>query len=213
MTDTYYHNEDVPPSDADTQVELYQQAREVVADSLPEARVMFAKIEDTLGGLFTEAEQSGNESAMNAINDTWERVQGMSAIVVRQGAALSGANTAIDAVSGQRDAIAKELKDLLNAIDSADVDHPRLVELHQTIQEFEMEYVETFAYDIMNETMLNRIDDVLGTVLPEGATSRGRIMIADSIVDLMMGYRRPNDEQKALIIALAKSFDIPAGGA
>lgn len=213
MTETtHYHVEDVPPTDADTQVELYQQAREVVENGLQDGHRMFVQLEKTLSTLFTEAENVGDVHTMDLINNSWERVQRMAAIMGQQGAALTGANHAIDALTGQRDEIANELKELIKAIDNADVDHPQLEELHQTIQEWEMEYSETYAWDLVTEDITENVDSLLRDLMPEGGTYSATYMIADKIISALRGFGELTEDQKYFIVQLAQSFDVPRQG-
>jgi hypothetical protein len=211
-TDTYYHQEDIPPADADTQVELYEQAREMVDTGMQDGQRLFKSIEVSLHRLFVAAENANDSQAMELINQSYDRVQHMAAIMGQQGSALTGANKAIDALKEQRDGVTQELQDLLKAIDSADIDHPKLIELHETIQEWDMEYSETYAWDLVNEDITERIDSLLRDLMPHGGTHLSTFYIADKMLTALRGLSELDDDQKYFILELAKSFDVPRQG-
>ena len=208
MTQTHYDVEDMPRNDADTQVELYRQANEVVADGLKHAHDLFKKAEAYLHELFVEAENASNGHLMSRINDTYEAVQKMAALMGQQGAALNGANSAIDAITVQRDAVLGELDDLQSAIREYDFSHEGLVDFVDELREMEMDYYADSGYDIFNEDLNESVRQTIDKLFPDAEFTSANYMIAFELIMIIDGHKTPSEAQQAALLSLLKTLDI-----
>jgi hypothetical protein len=204
MTKTHYDVEDIPSADADTQLALYEQACDVV--EIGDGQRLFQALEATLREIFVEAENVGNGYLMNKINEAWEDVQRMAAIMGQQGAVLTGANNALGALKTQRDAILEELNGIIFALQEVDSDHPRLVEYTDMIRELEMDFYAESSHQIVLDDVAASISDHLMTILPADY-SRKPYMVASDMLALLQGEKHLNDEQRALLIQLCRSLE------
>ena len=208
MTQTHYDVEDMPRNDADTQVELYRQANEVVADGLKHAHDLFRKAESHLQEMFVEAENASNGDLMNRINGAYDAVQRMAALIGQQGAALNGANGAMDALLTQRDSVLHELDDLQNAIREYDFSHAGLVDFVDELREMEMDYYADSAYDIFNEDLNGSVRQTIDKLFPDAEFTSANYMIAFELIMIIDGHKTPSEAQQAALLSLLKTLDI-----
>lgn len=213
MTDkvkTHYEVEDLPPDNADTKVELYEQAAETVKDGAVVAEQIRSDAEAVLGSIFQAADQAGDTTLANRVNDVWEQVQTLTTVAVRQGAALSGANGAIGALKEQRDKVLGELKAIKEAIENFDTGHEALSEfveeLEQSWEESSTDWWYDEAFDDAHESVSDSIKYALNRYagLPDEQ--------AEKLVKLLV-YTPGNltDEQKDLLKQIGATLreDVP----
>lgn len=100
-----------------TQIESYEASREFVAEGLQNAQSLFHQAETQLRELFEAAENDGDKQKMEMVNQTYDAVQRMAALMGQQGTLLSGAHRVIDTLRMQRDDVLDELNEILAEID------------------------------------------------------------------------------------------------
>lgn len=203
---THYDMEDIPDNDVDTQIELYQQAQQVIADADPQA--MFAQVEHKLEKLFVDAENSGNQQAMQLINESYEHVQRMAAFMGQQGAVLRGADGAIDTLKKQRDEIMTELQDLLEALEAGDGQHDKLIEFAEMIAENEQDYYYSYGAELWDQDLQERVAAVITPWLD--GTDEKPWWVAHKLMHLLETEDAATPEQVAIFQQLFATFRKPS---
>lgn len=160
----HYAVEDLPPDDADTKIALFEQAAETVKGSTEAAEWLRKNAEVVLGHVFETADKAGDTSLAERVNDLWEQVQTVTALVPRQGAVIAGSKEAMTALKAQRDKVVEELKGIREALGEYDTEHPELVDYAETLQEMWQEYDWMWQDDYSYDAAFDNIrEDLLQT--------------------------------------------------
>lgn len=198
----HYNYEDIPPADGDTQIDMYQQARQLTLDAPIKANAAMDMIAAALEELYRAAESRADEPAMLAINDAWERTNSIVQHIVHGASALAGADIAIDTLRNQRESLAYELETLIDAINSLDASDPRLEDAFNTLREEAAEEADEWATDVLDNSMYETMRPIIREIDPQANIYKR----TEWLIQLFTGDRLMTDEQRHLVTALFQTM-------
>lgn len=182
----------------------------VVDGNVSITREQMEAIGDHLQTLWGKAHDLKDNDALDIITNVWDRAQ----LLVEQNASLafqvSGMGSiAVSALEGER-ATREALDSLEDAIDSVDIDHPRLQELAETIRMDEREYVEeNLAEWAYNDAMECAYDDTHSEFSSRIQALTGcDYRAAHAFLDVLYDNGAPSESQLQLLKALIADFDL-----
>jgi chromosome segregation ATPase len=203
-TNTHYDVEDTPP--IGSEIDLYQQARQAVVDAPAKAQGLIEQAGSILEEMYTSAEQRGDQHAMIAINAVWERSQGIVQHVIQQHQALTGADIAIDDLKRQRESLAYELEDLIEAIEEVNTDHPKLAGFVETVEEWASDMLWEQSYDTAADNIHSDIYQSLAPLVREIDPLANSYKRTEWLIDMLKGEALPTEEQRQLLIDLLRTM-------
>lgn len=191
MIDQYYDYEDIPPDDADTAVELYEQqiAPLAVNDAVSETQTL-------LSAIWYAAADAGRQDIQDALITIDQRVKTLFAHVGHQQAALAGAAAAIKAVCEQRDDLSDDLEALLQHMQDGTWNWDD--RLTQFVENIEAEYAEIWREAEAEDVYENFYNEV-GHTLRHMQDGQPGIGIISAFLGILAGDRQPTPEQVALL--------------
>lgn len=184
----------------------------VVDGNVSITREQMEVIGDHLQMLWGRAHDAHDEASLAVIADLWDRAQ----LLVEQNASLAFQVTgmgsiAVSALEGER-ATREALDEIEDALESADEDHPKLMEFAQTIrydasEQFDEQLNEEIIPEIM-EVAYEEQNGYLGNVIIEltGCSQ----LAADVFIEMLDNSFIPNDAQVEMLKALLDTFEVEA---
>jgi hypothetical protein len=178
---------DAPITNQDLQMTLAQ-----IEDTLAQAAnpaALFEGAKAHLGALYNNAEAAGNDAAMIAINESWNHVQSLATAAQQNREAYLTAKDIAGTFQTQRDDVMKELEDLTEAVENADLRHPKVAKIYEEAsdQGYQDGYEnamndqdgdDDYAYDLAWEILEDKYNEAFG----ESAEARFRRQI---FIDIM----------------------------
>lgn len=201
---SHYAQEDIPPRDGDTQIDMYAAAREITKDSPILAQSALDMIGAALEELYHSAESRGDQTALLAINDAWQKSQAIVQHVAHQAAALNGADEAVEILRTQRESLAYELQELLQAIDDLDTSHPSLELAFDALQQSAAESADEWATESLYADIYDNLKLI---IVATTGSNRSVHLMADRLIGLLRGERLLTDLQQDLIAQLLATLE------
>lgn len=217
ITDQYYSQEDEPNVDnPETALDLYQQSAASLADYPAQAAQSFREIEETITPWYNQAVANGDAALQQQLIGIHSRAQHLNDQVNHLDALAASAAVTMNKVNEKRVKAVMELSELTEAIDNIDIDHPKLGDALEVLEEIayeNMEYtrgmlVADEAAEMADEMMYDRSYNTVYNLLHMHAVSDhaiGRLREALLDVDNEDGMWSP--ERLELLIALARTFE------
>jgi hypothetical protein len=199
----HYDLEDIPPQDGDTQIDLYESARAITKDAPTKAQASLDQIGAALEELYIAAQSRDDSAAMTAITDAWQRAQSIAEHVVQSGAALAGADAAVEVLRQQRESLAYELETLLQAIDDLDTSHPTLESAFESFRDEAIEQADEWA----SEVLYDSIYAAMKPIIVSFATEKSVYRLTDRLIQMFTGDRALTPLQQDLILQLLQTIE------
>lgn len=192
--------------DQNAMIAAWQEQVAPLAGFAEAASHILGSIEGPLGELYHQAHSTGDEATEQRVMAVWNESQQLANLIPPFVAALQGGAATIEELKHQRDAIAEELKDLVEAVQSTDADHPLVGDLIELVEEMTEESVwdyisysgETTTYDEVYDQIYDEIAETFKVSIPA----------AISLLAALRGDPEELDEyRRELIQHLLKSFE------
>lgn len=195
--DTYYdHEDDHVAANAETALSNWR----AVAPSDPAAiQQHFTTVEQALGGLYDQADQTRDDAAKSQIMTAWNGVQALQQHAEMLEAARAVAAATIAKLDEQRAAVVQELESLTEALYDIDVYDPRLADFAEEVANDAVELAEEYAREGAFELMY---DQLYSNIKLYGFTQES----ASAFMDVLEGDMKPTPTQDAGLRALAQLF-------
>lgn len=188
--------------DPNAAITTWQEQVAPLAGFAQAASDILGAIEGPLGEMYHEADSKGDTATVERVMAVWNQSQQLANLIPPFAAALQGGAATIAELKEQRDQIAQELKDLVEAVQYGDSDHPLVSELVDMIEEGVWDWIdttgETTTYDEVYDNLHNEIMLTFNVSYP-------------AAVSLLAALRGDEDEldeyRRELIQHLLKSFE------
>jgi hypothetical protein len=208
---SHYDVEDLPPVDVDTTLALYEQSKAVVAGNAERAERLIGEAAPLLEDIYNAASAAKNSELMATVNSAWEKTQELAKMVGQQGAALTGADVALDVVMKSRDMILEELNLILKGIEEVDPSlHPKLEAFEQAVIEYEHEWMANCGYD--SEQDFDYVHEQLSddlyaqiSVYVSSKSDKVREATVQNFHNLLYGGETLSEQQQQLITQLLET--------
>jgi chromosome segregation ATPase len=154
MSEQYYEREDVLPDTPEQAIENWQAQSNSLANVVPEVAQLLNDTGARLGELYTKAEATGDQQAMQTISESWANIQTMGNQTVMMDATRQAAASAIAVINDERKRVTEMLSELEEAISEGDETHPELAEYASQIRSDEAEYQQEYMMqDVQQDAM------------------------------------------------------------
>lgn len=179
--------------------------QQIVIASPEQAQQWRVAIGAELKQVYEAAQERGDETTLQLVNSAWVKAQELAQLA--ESSMAAGV-----VVAEQRDAIAKEYNDLLQAIDSLDEDHPRLKFAMESIWEGALDDAtwvaeEAAESDLFNE-LYEQLMDALDAIDPRFEDEFRSVSISTVLHEMIATLRGGimNGEQQQAFLDLARTF-------
>lgn len=188
----------------DQMIAAWQEQVAPLAGFAEAASHILGAIETPLGELYTQAEQNGDQAGVDRVMAVWGQSQELAKLIPPFVAALQGGAATIEELQHQRNAIAEELRDLVEDIENVDTLNPRVAELAEIVEEGVWDWIqyggEVTTYDEVYDQLYEEMVETFGVSW----------QAASDLVDALRGDTEALTEyRRELIVHLFKAFEEP----